>query len=75
MKCISCGWPGLTWREARKAYGRMIRAGLTPDETKRHSPYCCRCATTLLRPIRSVSGVSGVSGSNPPFPTRALFDW
>jgi hypothetical protein len=72
-KCISCGWPGLTWRETQQSHARMIKAGLTPEETKRRSPYCGRCTTTLLSPVSHVGDVSGPRDSI----TRgcAVVDW
>jgi hypothetical protein len=50
-KCANCGWISLTWREARQSYARMIARGLTPEEAKKHSPYCYRCTSTLLREL------------------------
>jgi hypothetical protein len=29
QKCTNCGWPGLTWDEARRSYRRMVQNGLT----------------------------------------------
>jgi hypothetical protein len=48
-KCINCGWPGLTWSEARQQYGRMIGHGLKPEIVKKLSPRCRKCTSIILR--------------------------
>jgi hypothetical protein len=49
LKCTACGYPTLTWAEARTSYGRLIRSGFTAEEAKTASPRCRRCASSILR--------------------------
>jgi hypothetical protein len=46
--CKACGWPGLTWVEAKQSYGHMLAAGFSVDEAKNNSPICKRCCTSVL---------------------------
>jgi hypothetical protein len=57
LKCINCGWPGLTRTEARRQYGRMLGGGLTAEAAKKLSPRCYRCTTSLLHPVGEVGEV------------------
>jgi hypothetical protein len=63
LTCAACHWPGMTWDEQRRSYGRMIRSGLTADQAKRRSPLCGRCTSILLRersgPIEIVEQTTG----------------
>jgi len=48
MKCSRCTFAGLTWAEAKRSFGRMVRAGLTVEEAKQHSPLCGKHTTAVL---------------------------
>jgi len=58
-KCINCGWPGLTWQEARRSYVRLIKVGVPQDEAKRRSPTCARCLSASAQSaLREASEVT-----------------
>jgi hypothetical protein len=38
--CVGCGYPSLTWDEARRSYVRMAGNGVSPETAKKHSPSC-----------------------------------
>jgi hypothetical protein len=50
LKCLDCGYSQLTCMEARQSFARMASRGIPPDEAKRLSPRCSRCATKVLPP-------------------------
>jgi hypothetical protein len=52
-KCLGCGWPKVNWTEQRRQYGRIIRAGLTPEQAKTLVPRCQKCTTEILKPTWS----------------------
>ena len=55
-KCIACGWPQLTWGEARHSYALMVRKGIPPEEAKVLSPRCGRCTATVTRKSTNTHG-------------------
>jgi hypothetical protein len=55
MTCSHCGYPSLTWAEARQSFGVMIRYGLTPEAAKNLSPRCRRCVAAIARGRRATS--------------------
>jgi hypothetical protein len=46
--CLRCGYP-MTWENQRRQFGRLMRRGMTTEETKALLPRCQKCMTTALR--------------------------
>lgn len=49
MIYAGCGYPSLTWDEARRSYGRAVGHGVTPEDARKLSPRCYRCTSSILR--------------------------
>jgi len=46
-KCLRCK-NTMTWAQQRQQFGRLLRAGLSPQESRDISPRCQKCVTLYL---------------------------
>jgi len=48
--CVRCGYRGLTWSDSKRAYARMVEAGVPLRMVQELSPMCGgKCATAAIK--------------------------
>lgn len=52
-ECLDCKYP-MTWAQQRVQFGRLVKRGLSREETKAAMPRCQTCVTRMLNGAISI---------------------